>query len=132
MTLLHHYFTIMLHLDPFPMYATKVHASLRIPLLKENLAVYQGTINDLLTAMIIICTPSTKSKCKSIKYHWARHWKDIRGELGCAAHEKSLERKLAEAQKRNFKFTNGRYDVEVHTPAPHKCTKNKATYNIKT
>ena len=106
----------MLHFYPFLTYATKVHASLRIPLLKQDLAVYQGTINDLLTAMIVICTPSTKSKCRSIKYHWPHHWNDTRRELGCAAHEKSLERKLAEAQKRNFKFTNGRYDVEVQTP----------------
>ena len=115
-TLLHHFITIMLHFYPFFTYATKVHASLRIPLLKQDLAVYQGTINDLLTAMMVICAPFTKSKCRSIKYHWPHHCNDTRRELSCAAHEKSLERKLAEAQKRNFKFTNGRYDVEVQTP----------------
>ena len=33
--------------------------------------------------------------------------------LGCSAAEKSLERKLGEAQKRNFKFTNGKNNIEV-------------------
>jgi hypothetical protein len=34
-------------------------------------------------------------------------------EIGCAAMEKSLERMLEETQKKPFKYTNSRHDVEV-------------------
>ena len=91
----------------------KVHSGLRLPVRREDLGNYQGTINALLVAMIEINTPSTKSECNSIKYHWPRHWSDTRRELGCSAAEKSLERKLGEIQKRNFSFTNSRHDVDV-------------------
>ena len=90
-----------------------VHSSLRLPVHTDHLGVYQDTINDLLAIMVEINTPSTKSKCNSIKYHWPRHWSDTRRELGCSAAEKSLERKLGEIQKKNFTFTNARYDVDV-------------------
>lgn len=91
----------------------KVHSGLRLPVRREDLGNYQGTINALLETMIQINTPSTKSKCNSIKYHWPRHWSDTRRQLGCSAAEKSLERKLGEIQKRNFSFTNSRHDVDV-------------------
>ena len=63
--------------------------------------------------VIALNTKYTPSDCNSIKYHWPYHWSDTRRELGCSAAEKSLERKLGEVQKRNFKYTNGRNDVEV-------------------
>ena len=91
----------------------RTHAFLRNPLKKVDLREYQGTINNLLDRMVILCAPHTKSKCNSIKYHWPRHWGDTRIQLGCSAAEKSLERKLGEAQKRNFKFTNGKNNIEV-------------------
>jgi hypothetical protein len=93
-----------------------VHAGLRLPVPRTHLGQYQETIDDLLVAMMEINIPSTKSKCNSIKYHWPRHWADTRRELGCSAAEKSLERKLGEIQKRNYSFTNSRYDVDVRTP----------------
>jgi hypothetical protein len=90
-----------------------VHSNLRLPVHKKGLGAYQGTINALLQAMVEINTPSTPSKCNSIKYHWPRHWADTRRQLGCSAAEKSLERKLGETQKKNFTFTNSRYNVDV-------------------
>jgi hypothetical protein len=77
---------------------------------------YQETINDLLEAMVEICAPVVKTKCNSIKYHWPRHWADTRRQLGCAAAEKSLERKLGEIQKKFFAFTNARFCVDVSCP----------------
>lgn len=94
----------------------KVHTSLRIPVRKDQLARYQGTINDLLAALVRLNAPHSATMCNSIKYHWPRHWQNTRRELGCSAHEKSLERKLGETQKKNFKFTNGRQNVEVGNP----------------
>ena len=78
----------------------RVHAQLRIPLRKEKLADYQKVINDCLAAMVPICRPHTPGDCKSIKFHWPYHWSDTRRDLGCSAAEKSLERKLGEAQKK--------------------------------
>jgi hypothetical protein len=91
----------------------KVHSSLRLPVQRAKLSRYQDTINALLDCMVEICAPSVKSGCKSIKYHWPRHWSDTRRELGCSANEKSLERKLGEIQKKNFTYTNSRYSVDV-------------------
>jgi len=51
------------------------------------------------------------SKCQSIKFHWPRHWGHTRRNLGCAADEKSLERKLGETHKKMFKYTSGKDDV---------------------
>jgi hypothetical protein len=92
-----------------------VHVGLRLPVRKDNLPEYQQTINDLLDVMVEVCAPQLpfKKKCNSIKFHWPRHWADTRRELGCSAAEKSLERKLGEIQKKNFSFTNSRYDVDV-------------------
>jgi hypothetical protein len=86
-----------------------------MPVRKLELPAYQQCINELLLVMVEICTPSSKSDCKSVKYHWPRHWGDTRQQLGCAAAEKSLERKLAETQKRNFKYTNKKDTMEVTT-----------------
>ena len=91
----------------------RVHAQLRIPLRKDKLSTYQTTINNCLKAMVPICRPHTPGDCKSIKFHWPYHWSDTRRDLGCSAEEKSLERKLGETPKKNYKFTNGRNDIEV-------------------
>lgn len=90
-----------------------VHTNLRLPVLKRGLTDYQDTINGLLNILVEICQPSTKKLCNSIKFHWPRHWSDTRRQLGCAAAEKSLERKLGEIQKRNYAFTNARHNVSV-------------------
>jgi hypothetical protein len=65
--------------------------------------------------MLLLCEPCTKKLCNSIKFHWPLHWGDTRRQLGCSAAEKSLERKLGESQKRNYKSTNKktRADHEV-------------------
>ena len=65
----------------------EVHSSLRLPVHSTALPRYQQNIDDLLECMIEICTPHTKSKCNSIKYHWPRHWSDTRKQLDCAAAE---------------------------------------------
>ena len=77
---------------------------------------YQADIDALLHLMVAICAPSTPSECKSIKFHWPRHWAQTRAELGCSALEKSLERKLGEAHKKNFAYTNkqkGQKDIQM-------------------
>jgi hypothetical protein len=84
-----------------------------MPVLKFELPEYQQCINELLLLMVEINLPSSKSQCNSIKYHWPRHWADTRRQIGCSAAEKSLERKLAETQKRNFKYTNKKENMEV-------------------
>jgi hypothetical protein len=84
----------------------EVHYSLRLPVKKENIQEYQETINQLLMLAVDICAPSTPSGCNSIKFHWPRHWSQIREELGCSAQEKSLERKLGETHKKHFAYTN--------------------------
>jgi len=81
----------------------KVHASLRHPVLKTELGLYQDDINSMLDQTVAIATSSTASDCASIKYHWPRHWGATRRELGCAADEKSLERKLGEAYKPHYR-----------------------------
>jgi len=57
----------------------------------------------MLDQTVAIATSSTASECASIKYHWPRHWGATRRELGCAADEKSLERKLGEAYKSHYR-----------------------------
>ena len=79
----------------------EVHTSLRLPVRKDGLRQYQDNINELLRRSVDICTPSTPSECKSIKFHWPRHWAVTRRDLGCSAQEKSLERKLGETHKKN-------------------------------
>lgn len=88
-----------------------VHHALRNPLPRELVHNYDLTISQLLHAMVQICSPSTKGECCSIKFHWPRHWAHTRLQLGCAAEEKTLERKLGQSQKRNFRFTNRQEDT---------------------
>ena len=52
----------------------EVHHGLRNPLHKDDLDSYQGKINFLLTALVDIALPWSKSQCQSIKFHWPRHW----------------------------------------------------------
>jgi hypothetical protein len=91
----------------------QIYAALRMPLVKHEIAAYQNTINELLLIMLPMCVPAYQTACNSIKFHWPRHWGDTRRELGCSAAEKSLERKLAETQKRNYKYTNKKDNTEV-------------------
>ncbi len=63
--------------------------------------------------VIHICAPSTASGCNSIKFHQPLHWYLTRIEIGCSAMEKSLEKTLGESQKKPFKHTNAKFDVEV-------------------
>jgi hypothetical protein len=74
-----------------------------------------------------------------MKYHLPYHWADTRLQLGCSAAEKSLERKLGEAQKKYFPLTNGKHGAQVfigsHVENDHeKCTLpmhcKKATFSI--
>ena len=84
----------------------EVHHALRNPLPRYLVHSYDLTMSQLLHAMVLMCAPSSKSKCCSIKFHWPRHWAHTRLQLRCAAEEKTLERKLGQSQKRNFRFTN--------------------------
>ena len=93
-------YTLLLH----------VHVALRTPLLKTNEKQYQLDINELLECIKHICERTSPSACNSAKYHLPYHWLDTRLQLGCSAAEKSLERKLGEAQKKYFPFTNGKQD----------------------
>ena len=92
----------------------KVHYALRKPVLKSELQAYQAEIDDLLRRAVLLCQPNSPSNCNSIKFHWPRHWSQTRREIGCAAMEKSLERKLGETHgKKNFVFTNSEGNKEV-------------------
>ena len=90
-----------------------VECGLRSALRKTEVVEFELLIGRLLDVIIIICTPFSKTQCNSIKFHLPYHWGDARVQLGCSPNEKSLEKKLAETQKRNFTFTNKRDDVEV-------------------
>ena len=92
-----------------------VHTSLRLPLKKTLVGQYQKDINELLHLMRKIarrCTIRGKG-VDVIKLHLPYHWADTRIQLGCAAAEKSLERKLGEAQKKYFPMTNGKNGAQV-------------------
>jgi hypothetical protein len=52
----------------------EVHHGLRNPVDKTDLDSYQGKINFLLTTLVDITLPWSKSQCQSIKFHWPRHW----------------------------------------------------------
>ena len=56
----------------------EVHDGLRNPVHKDDLGIYQGKINFLLTALVDIALPWSPSQCQSIKYHWPRHWAHTR------------------------------------------------------
>lgn len=97
-----------------------VHHGLRDDVEKVQLPQYDARVKLLLDLMLPLCVPHSKKKCNSIKYHWPRHWADTRRQLGCSAAEKSLERKLGESQKRNYKFSNKKAsaDHEVKPTLP--------------
>jgi hypothetical protein len=52
----------------------EVHHGLRNPVHKTDLDSYQGKIDFLLTTLVDVCLPWSKTQCNSIKYHWPRHW----------------------------------------------------------
>ncbi len=86
----------------------QVHVSLRVPLQKTDEVNYQLNINALLECMKAICERITPSGCNSAKYYLPYQWLYTRLQIGCSASEKCLERKLGEAQKKYFTFTNGK------------------------
>ena len=73
----------------------EVDAFLRWPAKKSKMAYYSMLIDDLLTILLEMSIPYVKCQGNSIKFHWPRHWVYFRLQLGCAAAEKTLERKLA-------------------------------------
>ena len=79
----------------------EVDAFLRWPVKRAKLAYFSVLIDDLLQILVEISIPYVACQGNSIKFHWPRHWVYSRLQLGCAAAEKTLERKLAETQK-NF------------------------------
>ena len=91
----------------------EVHNNLRMPLKKVNIGEYQNTIDSLLVMLKSICRDSSASDCNSFKFHAPHHWGDTRWELGCAADEKTLEKKLSESQKRHYSFTNGKSNIDA-------------------
>ena len=91
----------------------EVHHMVRLHIIKDKLQEFQNKVNALLVCLIEICAPHTPSACKSIKFHWPYHWAQNRQELGCSADEKSLERMLGESQKKFFKHTNAKFNVEI-------------------
>ncbi len=91
----------------------KVHVSLRVPLAKQRVSHYQIDINELLSCMRTIYAFTTATTSKAMKEHLPYHWLQTRIQLGCSASEKSLERKLGEAQKKYFPLTNGKQEVQV-------------------
>jgi hypothetical protein len=90
----------------------EVDAFLRWPAKKTKMAYYSMLIDDLLTILLEMSIPYVKCQGNSIKFHWPRHWVYFRLQLGCAAAEKTLERKLAETQKKFYKFTNGKGNID--------------------
>ena len=90
----------------------QVHNNLRLPVLKRAINEYQNTVDSLLVMLKTICMPFSKAKCNSYKFHSPYHWGATRVEIGCAADEKSLEKKLAESQKRHYAFTNKKFNVD--------------------
>ena len=92
----------------------KIHHMTRNPVFKTDINDYKKDHEEFLKMLIHICAPSTKTRCKSIKFHQPTHWYRTRIDMGCAAMEKSLEKMLGESQKKPFKFTNSRFDIEVY------------------
>jgi len=106
--------TKMLYAKAYSLLFT-VHASLRLPVLKTHLGLYQEQINDLLHYIKKIARQCVLkgNGCNIMKLHLLYHWADTRLQLGCSAAEKSLERKLGEAQKKYFPLTNGKHGAQV-------------------
>jgi hypothetical protein len=72
------------------------------PVHKNKMAYFSVLIDEFVQILLEISIPYWKCEGNSIKFHSPRHWIYFRLQLGCAAAEKTLERKLAETQK---KFT---------------------------
>ena len=89
----------------------EVDTFLRWPVKKTKLAYYSVLIDDLLEILVELCRPYYKCQGNSFKFHWPRHWVYFRLHLGCPAAEKTLERKLAETQKKFYRFTNGKGNI---------------------
>ena len=98
---------------------TMKHNNLLLPVKKVNLGEYQNTIDSLLVMLKSICRDSSASDCNSFKFHAPHHWGDTRWELGCAADEKTLEKKLSESQKRHYSFTNGKSNIDAQMVLCH-------------
>ena len=90
----------------------EVDAFLRWPVKKSELEKFSILIDDLLSVLIEFSLPYVKCLCNSIKFHWPRHWVYCRLAMGCSAAEKSLERKLGETQKKCYRFTNGKGNID--------------------
>ena len=95
----------------------EVDAFLRWPVKRAKLAYFSVLIDDLLQILVEMSIPYVACQGNSIKFHWPRHWVYSRLQLGCAAAEKTLERKLAETQKKFFRFTNGKGDISSQIAA---------------
>ena len=74
---------------------------------------YQNDINDLLHYIKKIARACGLLHVDVVKLHLPYHWADTRMQLGCAAAEKSLERKLGKAQKKCFPLTNGKDGAQI-------------------
>ena len=95
---------------------------------------YKQDHEEFLEMLIHICAPSTKTRCKSIKFHQPTQWYQNRIEMGCAAMEKSLEKMLGESKKKTFKFYkltlrywgtfNAHYGMKNYMAICHKSTFN--------
>jgi hypothetical protein len=95
----------------------EVDALLRWPVKRAKLAYFSVLIDDLLQILVEMSIPYVSCQGNSIKFHWPRHWVYSRLQLGCAAAEKTLERKLAETQKKFYRFTNGKGDISSQIAA---------------
>ena len=91
----------------------EVDAFLRWPVKRNKLAYFSVLIDDFLQILVEISIPYVKCQGNSFKFHWPRHWVYFRLQLGCAADEKTLERKLAETQKKFYRFTNGKGNISA-------------------
>ena len=78
----------------------KIHHMTRNPVFKTDINDYKKDHEEFLKMLVHICAPSTKTRCRSIKFHQPTHWYQTRIDLGCAAMEKSLEKMLGESQKK--------------------------------
>jgi hypothetical protein len=92
-----------------------VHVALRMPLPKTQLGMYQANVNELVEQIKMIARECTQvgAGCNIMKLHLPYHWADTRLQLGCSAAEKTLERKLGQAQKKYFPLTNGKHGAQV-------------------
>lgn len=91
----------------------EAHHMTRNPVRKDQINEYKKHMEKCVEVVIHICAPSTASGCNSIKFHQPVHRYLTRIEIGCSAMEKSLEKMLGESQKKPFKHTNAKFDVEV-------------------